>query len=95
MSRMLTSPLPGVRIGFRTMSDANRGGAFTTVDGALASRGQTVRDFVRDLRDGLDVIFYSVGDEEMVNVSEWRLAHDALDKRREVARAVVSASEVA
>ena len=95
MSRKFTNPPSGVRIDFRTMADANRAGAFTTVDGALASRGQTVRDFVRDLRDGLDVIFYSVGDEEMVNVSEWRLAHDALDKRREVGRAAASAREVA
>jgi hypothetical protein len=91
------SSLPdGARIDFRKMADApNRGGAFTTVDGALSSRGQTARDFVRDLRDGLDVTFYSAGDEEMVNVSEWRLAHDALDKRREVGRATASAREVA
>jgi hypothetical protein len=93
MSRKFTNPPPGVRMDFRKMDDANRGGAFTTVDGALASCGQTVRDFVRDLRDGLDVIFYSAGPEEMVNVSEWRLAHDSLDRRREAAEAVARATE--
>jgi hypothetical protein len=95
MSRKFTNPPSGVRIDFRTMADANRAGAFTTVDGALASRGQTVRDFVRDLREGLEVTFYSAGSEEMVNVSEWRLAHDTLERQRETAEAIVRATQAA
>jgi hypothetical protein len=31
----------------------------------------------------------------MVNVSEWRLAHDSLDRRREAAEAVARATEAA
>jgi hypothetical protein len=82
MSRKHSSPLRG-DIVFKTMGDANRGGAFTTVDGTLAARGENVCNLLRDLRDGLNLTVYSSGDDFFVNVSEWRLSHDALDRQRE------------
>jgi hypothetical protein len=82
MSRKYNPPLRG-DIVFKTMGDANRGGAFTTLDGTLAARGENVGDLVRDLRDGLCLTVYSSGNDFFVNVSEWRLSHDALDRRRE------------
>jgi hypothetical protein len=69
---------------FKTMGDANRGGAFTTVDGTLAARGENIGNLLRDLRDGLCLVVYSSGDDFFVNVSEWRLSHDALDRQREM-----------
>jgi hypothetical protein len=82
MSHRHSSPLRG-DIVFKTMGDANRGGAFTTVDGTLAARGENVGNLLRDLRDGLSLTVYSSGDDFFVNVSEWRLSHDALDRQRE------------
>lgn len=82
MSRKHSSP-PRGDIVFKTMGDANRGGAFTTVDGTLAARGENVGNLLRDLRDGLSLTVYSSGDDFFVNVSEWRLSHDALDRQRE------------
>ena len=82
MSRKHSSPLRG-DIVFMTMGDANRGGAFTTVDGTLAARGENVGNLLRDLCDGLSLTVYSSGDDFFVNVSEWRLSHDALDRQRE------------
>ena len=77
------SPPPCGDIVFKSMGEANRGGAFTTVDGTLAARGESIRDLLRDLRDGLCLTVYSSGDDFFVNVSEWRLSHDALDRQRE------------
>jgi hypothetical protein len=77
------SPPPCGDIVFKTMGEANRGGAFTTVDGTLAARGENVGDLLRDLRDGLYLTVYSSGDDFFVNVSEWRLSHEALDRQRE------------
>ena len=77
------SPSPCGDIVFKSMGEANRGGAFTTVDGTLAARGENIRDLLRDLRDGLCLTVYSSGDDFFVNVSEWRLSHDALDRQRE------------
>ena len=82
MSRKHSSPLRG-DIVFMTMGDANRGGAFTTVDGTLAARGENIGNLLRDLRDGLCLVVYSSGDDFFINVSEWRLSHDALDRQRE------------
>lgn len=82
MSRKYNPP-PRGDIVFKTMGDANRGGAFTTLDGTLAARGENVGDLVRDLRDGLCLTVYSSGNDFFVNVSEWRLSHDALDRQRE------------
>ena len=42
-----------------------------------------VSNLLRDLRDGLSLTVYSSGDDFFVNVSEWRLSHDALDRQRE------------
>ena len=53
------------------------------MDGTLAARGENIRDLLRDLRDGLCLTVYSSGDDFFVNVSEWRLSHDALDRHRE------------
>jgi hypothetical protein len=83
MSRKHSSP-PRGDIVFKTMGDANRGGAFTTVDGTLAARGENIGNLLRDLRDGLCLVVYSSGDDFFVNVSEWRLSHDALDRQREM-----------
>jgi hypothetical protein len=78
------NPPPCGDIVFKTMGDASRGGAFTTVDGTLAARGENVGNLLRDLRDGLCLVVYSSGDDFFVNVSEWRLSHDALDREREM-----------
>jgi hypothetical protein len=83
MSRKHIS-LPRGDIVFKTMKDANRGGAFTTVDGTLTARGENIGNLLRDLRDGLCLVVYSSGDDFFVNVSEWRLSHDALDRQREM-----------
>lgn len=83
-----TQSPPTSRIAFRDMSEANRGGAFTPIDGALASGGG-VNGLLRDLRAGLEVTVYSSGDDFLVNVSEWRLAHDFLDRKRQLKTAKV------
>jgi hypothetical protein len=69
---------------FRTMDEANRGGAFTTIDGALDARGEGIKDLFRAFRDGLDLVVYSAGDDFFVNVSEFRLARDLIDQKRDV-----------
>jgi hypothetical protein len=78
-----TQSPPTSRIAFRDMSEANRGGAFTPIDGALANSGG-VTGLLRDLRDGLEITVYGAGDNFLVNVSEWRLAHDFLDRKRQM-----------
>ena len=83
-----TQSPPTPRIAFRDMREANRGGAFTPIDGALANDGGVV-GLLRDLREGLEVIVYGVGDDFLVNVSEWRLAHDFLDRKRQLKTAKV------
>jgi hypothetical protein len=76
-------PSPCGGIVFKTMAEANRGGAFTTIDGTLAARGENIGNLLRDLRDGLCLAIYCSGDDFFINVSEWRLSHDALDRQRE------------
>ena len=79
---------------FKTMDEANRGGAFTTIDGALDARGEGINDLFRDLRDGLGLVVYSAGNDFLVNVSEFRLARDLLARKRE-AKCRARAPEVA
>jgi hypothetical protein len=85
---MLKTKLPPTpaAIVFRTMDEANRGGAFTTIDGALDARGEGINNLFRDLRDGLDLVVYSAGNDFLVNVSEFRLARDLLDRKRDTER---------